>query len=122
MKQKKNEMLLSFLFVMFVFVGCKAQDTVVDEPGWAFAENLTVSKEFDAASNTTYYLTRIKHKDKNGNIIKLHTQFANRPEGETTRAFAIRNKTAVAINGAQGLNNLPDNQRQPTGIQIIEGE
>lgn len=122
MKQKKNEMLLSFLFVMFVFVGCKAQDTVVDEPGWAFAENLTVSKEFDAASNTTYYLTRIKHKDKNGNIIKLHTQFANRPEGETTRAFAIRNKTAVAINGSQGLNNLPDNQRQPTGIQIIDGE
>lgn len=122
MKQKKNEMLLSFLFVMFVFVGCKAQDTVVDESGWAFAENLTVSKEFDAASNTTYYLTRIKHKDTNGNIIKLHTQFANRPEGETTRAFAIRNKTAVAINGSQGLNNLPDNQRQPTGIQIIDGE
>lgn len=121
MKQKKNEMLLSFLFVMFVFVGCKAQDTVVDEPGWAFAENLTVSKEFDAASNTTYYLTRIKHKDKHGNIIKLHTQFANRPEGETTRAFAIRNQTAVAINASQGL-DLPGDLKQPTGIQIIGGE
>src|SRR5690606_2524930 len=122
MKQKKNEMLLSFLFVMFVFVGCKAQDTVVDEPGWAFAENLTVTKEFDTASNTTYYLTRIKHKDKNGNIIKLRTEFANRPEGESTRNFAIRKNSAVAINASQGLNNLPDNVRQPTGVQIIDGK
>ena len=121
MKQRKNKMLLSFLLVMFAFAGCKAQETAADKVEWGFAEYVTVSKEFDAASNTTYHLTRIKHKDKHGNIIKLHTQFANRPEGETTRAFAIRNQTAVAINASQGL-DLPGDLKQPTGIQIIDGE
>jgi len=121
MKHIKNG-LLSSLCILFLFVGCKAQDNTEDEPKWAFAEYLTVSKEYDAASNTTYYLTRIKHKDKSGNIIKLQTQFANRPEGETTRTFAIRNKTAVAINASQGLDDLPDGRRQPAGIQIIDGK
>ncbi|NGF56358.1 phosphodiester glycosidase family protein [Parapedobacter sp. SGR-10] len=109
---------------LFLVLGCNAQNTPEDKPEteWAFAKYLTLSKAHDQASNTTYYLTRIKHKDDNGHIIRLHTQFANRAEGETARAFAIRNETAVTINGSQGLDNLPDNQRQPTGIQIIDGE
>ncbi len=121
MKQIKSG-ILSLVCVMLLFGSCKAQDKTEDEPKWAFAEYLTISKEYDAASNTTYYLTRIKHKDKNSNIIKLRTQFSNRSEGETTRTFAIRNKTAVAINASQGLDDLPDNARQPAGIQIINGE
>lgn len=106
---------------VLLLVGCKTESIPDDKSEWAFAEYLTITKEHDAASNTTYYLTRIKHKDKDGNIIKLRTQFANRTEGETTRTFAIRNNTAVAINASQGL-ELPDNVRQPAGIQIIDGE
>lgn len=121
MKQIKNG-LLSSLCIMFLFVCCKAQDKADDKKVWPFAEYVTVTKEYDQASNTTYYLTRIKHKDKKGNIIKLRTEFANQPGGEATRNFAIRKNTAVAINASQGLANLPENVRQPTGIQIINGE
>jgi len=121
MKQIKNGILYS-VCIIFLFVSCTADSIPDDKAEWAFAKYLTVSKEFDQESNTTYYLTRIKHKDDNGSIIRLRTQFSNRSEGETTRTFAIRNKTAVAINGSQGLDDLPDNARQPAGIQIIDGE
>lgn len=120
MKRIKNEWLFSVCF--FLLLGCTAENTPEDKSEWAFAKYLTLSKKHDPASNTTYYLTRIKHKDEDGNIIKLRTQFANRSEGETARAFAIRNGTAVTINASQGLDDLPDNQRQPAGIQIIDGE
>ena len=121
MKQIRKKLLYS-MCVMFLYVSCAAVNMPEDQPEWPFAEYLTISKEHDAESNTTYYLTRIKHKDKEGNIIKLRTQFANRPEGETARAFAIRNQTAVTINASHGQGGLPDNQRQPTGVQIIDGE
>lgn len=85
-------------------------------------EYITVLKEYDKESNTTYYLTIIKHKDKNGKIIKLMTDFANKQEGETVRAFAIRKNTAVTINASMGIRNLPPNIRQPSGIQIIDGK
>lgn len=119
MKQIRN---LLFAVCFLVAAGSTAQEvTPDDQQEWAFAKYLTISKQYDPASNTTYYLTRIKHKDDEGNIIKLHTQFANREEGETARTFAIRNQTAVAINASQGL-NLPSDLKQPTGIQIIDGE
>ncbi|NGM62617.1 phosphodiester glycosidase family protein [Sphingobacterium sp. SGG-5] len=120
MKQIRKKVLFSVC--LFLLMGCKAENTPEDKSEWAFAKYLTLSKAHDAESNTTYYLTRIKHKDDRGNVIKLRTQFANRPEGETARTFAIRNKTAVTINGSQGLDDLPDNQRQPAGVQIIDGE
>src|SRR5690606_5735426 len=120
MKRIRKKLLCAVCLLLVI--GCTAQEATPDDTEWGFAKYLDISKEYDQASNTTYYLTRIKHKDDNGNIIRLRTQFANRAEGETTRTFAIRNQTAVAINGSQGLDNLPDNQRQPTGIQIIDGE
>lgn len=122
MKQMKRirKNLLCAVCLLLV-MGCTAQEVTPDDTEWTFAKYLDVSKEYDQASNTTYYLTRIKHKDDNGNIIKLRTQFANRAEGETTRTFAIRNQTAVAINASQGL-DLPGTQKQPTGVQIIDGE
>ncbi len=120
MKRIRKKLLV--MVCLSLLLGCTADSIPEDKSEWAFAKYLTLSKAHDQESNTTYYLTRIKHKDDNGHIIKLRTQFANRAEGETARTFAIRNGTAVTINASQGLDDLPDNQRQPTGIQIIDGE
>src|SRR5690606_22230544 len=86
-----------------------------------FSENYNVSKHFDKESNTYYYLTRIKHKDKQGKLIKLRLALSNKPEGEAVRAFAVRMNTALAFNASMGRTDLPPNVRQPKGLQIIDG-
>ena len=108
--------------LLLLFFNCKAQDDTGKLTGnsW-FVANCEFTKRFDQESNTTYYLTRIKHTDTDGKLIKLHMEISDKKDGETVRNFAIRKKSEVAINASMGLKNLPGNTKQPVGIQIIDG-
>ncbi len=123
----KNKLLSVICFLqatilLLMFLSCKIKDgsIVKSDADW-FKENAELTKNFDSVSNTTYYLTRIRHKDTNGKLIKLRMEITNKAEGETVRDFAIRRNTEVAINGSMGLSVLPENQKQPVGIRIIDG-
>lgn len=84
-------------------------------------EDFTVERLFDKQSATYYYLTHIKHKDKNGNLIKLRHAHSNKANGETVREFAQRADCTLAFNastqrkGSEGI-------RKPSGVQIIDGK
>lgn len=108
--------------LLFFFFNCKAQDDTNKLAGnsW-FVSNCEFTKKFDQESNTTYYLTRIKHTDTEGKLIKLHMEISDKQNGETVRDFAIRKKSEVAINGSMGLKNLPENTKKPVGKQIVDG-
>jgi exopolysaccharide biosynthesis protein len=80
-----------------------------------------VTRHLDPESNTHYFLTRIRHRDAAGNIIKLRHAHAIKREGETVRAFAQRLNTALAFNASMGYQNLPPGVRQPVAIQIVDG-
>lgn len=123
MKQLRNRVFLMLSILFFSINCCKGQSNSVEiDKSWPFSEYFEVTKKHDRESNTWYYLTRIKHADKEGNIIRLKTEFANKTEGEPVRAFALRKNTAVAINASMGLLTLPPDTRQPVGIQIIDGK
>lgn len=121
MKQIKNG-LLSSVCVLVLFIDCKAQHKSEVIPTGNLAEYVQATKEYDEESKTTYYLTRIKHTDKDGKLIKLRLALANKPEGETATQFASRMNTAVTFNASMGLKNPPPGTRQSVGIQIIDGE
>ena len=111
-----------FAFALLLVISCKAQGPAeTDENPAVFSENYKITKHFDEISNTHYFLTRINHKDKDGNLIKLRHAIANKKEGETVRAFAIRVNSALAFNASLGVDNLPPDTRQPVGIQIVNG-
>ena len=112
----------SFAFVLLIAAGCKAQSKSEAKPARPFAENVEVTTEYDEESKTTYHLTRIKHKDKEGKLIKLRMALASKPDGETATQFASRMKTAVTFNASMGLKNPPPGTRQCVGIQIIDGK
>ena len=80
-----------FALLLLTFLSCKTKEVanIVDDSSW-FAKNGELSKHFDVESNTTYYLTRIKHKDSNGKLIKLRMAVSNRKEGESVQGFAKR--------------------------------
>lgn len=121
MKTLKGYFLI--ICTLFVFGNCNATDNVdAGNNTPSFADNYEVTRHYDRESNTYYYLTRIKHKDQNGNIIRLQHAISNRQEGETVRSFAIRMNSAIAINASMGLDNLPPNTRQAAGIQIVDGK
>lgn len=122
--KKLNKKLITLLCVCFIISNCKAENTdeIVKTPPVDFSENYEITKQYDRESNTYYYLTRIKNRDKDGNLIKLRLAIANQKEGETVRSFAVRMNSAIAINASMGLSNLPPNTRQPAGIQIVDGE
>lgn len=107
--------------LMLIFSSCTPKKAMVvkNDPDW-IKKNTTMTKHYDEVSKTTYYLTRVNHKDINGKLIKLHMEISDKPVGETTQNFAIKRNAEVAINGSTGL-NLPDNLKQPAGIQIIDG-
>lgn len=78
-----------------------------------------ISKYFDQPSNTYYYLTRIKPKDRFGNPVKLQLELTNQDKGETVRQFAIRKGSALAFNAStqREVNGI----KKPQGTQIVQG-
>jgi len=85
-------------------------------------DNYTITKHYDKPSETFYYLTRIKHKDSQGNLNKMRTVHSTVLEGETVHQFAKRVGAALAINASMGIKrNSKDDKLLPVGVQIIDG-
>ena len=79
-------------------------------------------ERFDAPSKTTYHLTRVRHEDGGGKLVKLRHAHASEQAGETIPAFAARmNNPALVINASPGIDGLPADTRQATGMQVIDG-
>ena len=115
----KHYIQTAFLLLLLLCFKPKSDPIVVGDEVW-FAKNCKLTKNLDTVSNTYYFLTRIKHKDTNGKLIKLRMALSNKAEGETVRDFAIRMNTELAFNGSTA-NNLSPTVRQAAGIQIIDG-
>lgn len=85
-----------------------------------------VEKHFDTKSRTWYFLTHIRHKDDQGNLVKLRNATARAPAGEPVREFALRTKSLLAFNASMGRKPGRTDDggvlRSPVGIQIIDGE
>lgn len=91
----------------------------IDVSETPFYDEITIEKLRDEISGTTYWLTKIPHLDKNGNIIKLKTgvseyyetnpnrhesngtgtDYNSNPNLETAREFSARKKASLVING-----------------------
>ncbi len=84
-------------------------------------DEFTVERYYDAVSRTWYFLTRVSHRNKHGEIIQLRHAHAIKPDGETVREFAIRTNSVLAFNASTAY-ITPMNERKATGIQIIDGE
>ena len=80
--------------------------------------NVSVEKRYDDTSKTYYYLTHIKHKDANEEIIRLKQGLAQGDLGETPRQFANRNITTVTTNSSE----FNTNTLEPKGVTIVNGE
>ena len=72
--------------------------------------------------DTTYYITHIPHKDKDGNLIKLKKGIEgldpNKPEHITAREFAIRHNATFVTNASTGSAS----QLKLHGQQIYNGQ
>lgn len=100
--------------------------------------NVKYEKYFDEVSNTEYHITKIPHKDKDNNVIKLKRGFANDnfSDGvlETPRNFSNRKNLSfvanasifntstnisqgIQINNSEIIQNSPHNQNYTLGIK-----
>ena len=123
-----------FLYVFSVFlIGCGGKNTATpDKPDPVFDttiidnDSIKVSKHFDTKSNTWYFLTRIRHKNKSGELIKLDLALTdqNKLMGETASEFAARTGSALVFNASMSTvvnTESGTDMRIPVGIQIIDG-
>lgn len=107
--------------ISLLFVSCASTRVEATKEQISKGDNYTITKHYDEPSETHYFLTRIKNKDKKGNIIKLQTAFAAKAEGETVREFAIRSGSTLAFNASTQRRPTPDT-KAPNGVQIIDGK
>lgn len=85
-------------------------------------DSISYEKMYDSNSETYYYLTYIKNKDKNGKLLKLQIAQANAENGETVIDFAKRmNNPLLAMNATMGIKRLGPSRKQVSGIQIMDG-
>ncbi|MEX5935980.1 phosphodiester glycosidase family protein [Mammaliicoccus sciuri] len=85
-----------------------------------YYSEITYEQLFDEPSNTSYYLTTIPHKDKNGNIIKVKHGIARGTINaglETARQFSERENPSFVANAS--VFNTTTNKI--LGIQIRDG-
>ncbi|GIN38787.1 MULTISPECIES: phosphodiester glycosidase family protein [Heyndrickxia] len=70
----------------------------------AFVQNIKVVKERDATSGTDYWITTVKNKDSDGNLIKLKRGFAPATTEDnkaiSVRKFANDNRVTFAVNAS----------------------
>lgn len=114
--------------VCMLFVQHSSAQTIKDQKHLEelYAKDVySINKYFDPNSDTYYYLTRIKHLNPSGDLVKLKTAFAAKPEGETGSEFAARTNALLAFNGSTARAKKSESgqvvKRWPTGIQIIDG-
>lgn len=121
-----------FFLILFFFLsafmmpfGVKAGSIckVTDDSTIINNDRFQVDKYYDKSSETYYFLTRIKHADGQGRVIKLRLALSNRDTGELVREFAIRENCTLAFNASTAHNTQSKAKRtisrKPTGIQII---
>lgn len=122
-----------FLIFCISFIGCSSSISFIPAPAPAFDTTIikgdifTVSKHFDDTSNTWYYLTRIKHKDASGELVRLNLALTDPNElmGEKASDFAKRMGAQLVFNASMStVVSTPsgEDKRIPVGIQIINGE
>lgn len=116
-------MLISQMYWFWIFIiaisACESSAQMPNDDNEY--ENLEVELKLDEKSSTTYHLTYIDHKDKNGKLLKLNHAHANRESGETVLEFAKRvGNPLIAINASQGIPGLEPDKKQAAGIQIID--
>lgn len=107
--------------ISLLFLGCASARVNTAKTQIAKGDYYTITKHYDEPSKTDYFLTRIKNKDKQGNIIKLQHAFAGKEVGETVREFAVRSGTMLAFNASTQRRPTPDT-KAPSGVQIIDGK
>lgn len=124
MKRKKlmNSIKYWYVVLPLVFVfGFTCKDSIAQEDGggnW-----YSYSKHYDEQSETTYYLTRIKNKDNQGNLHKLKIAHSTALDGEAVHAFARRVGATLAFNASMGVKRKTDQEKlKPVGIQILDGK
>lgn len=80
--------------------------------------------KYDEASETAYYLTKIHHRDRSGQLIKLQLAHTVKEEGETVRQFAERTHSTLAFNASTQVkfkgNKMKNNV--PSTVAIVDGE
>lgn len=86
-------------------------------PTWV-DNNVTVDSAYDQTSKTMYYVTIVK----NLSSTQLKMAYADQSWGEVGDHFARRLDAAVVLNGSMGIPNLPGNQKQPVGKQVINDQ
>lgn len=95
-------------------------DTITNDPV-SKSDYYTITKHYDELSKTHYFLTQIKNKDRQGNIIKLQHAFSNKDVGETVREFAVRSGSMLAFNASTQYSPTPGT-KAPNGVQIVDGK
>ncbi|GIN87644.1 hypothetical protein J6TS2_40300 [Heyndrickxia sporothermodurans] len=70
----------------------------------SFVQDIKINKDRDDDSNTDYWITTVKNKDANGNLIKLQRGFAPATTSDNkaipVRKFANDNKVTFAVNAS----------------------
>jgi len=119
MKNKMKYIGITLLLFIMATTSCHAQQKAKQR-----AENwYSYSKHYDEPSETFYYLTRIKHKDSQGNLNKLRIAHSTVLEGEAVHQFAKRMGAVLAFNASMGIKRKTDEDKLlPVGIQILEGK
>src|SRR5699024_7308411 len=129
-KKYKN---MLFLIFCISLLGCSSSISFIPAPAPAFDttivknEIFTVSKHFDDTSKTWYYLTRIKHEDGAGNLVKLNLALTDESKlmGEKASDFAKRMDAQLVFNASMSTvvsTSSGEEKRIPVGIQIIDGK
>lgn len=103
---------ISFLIIMLF--GCSAgqQELFKNANG---DDIITYQRKYDAPSNTYYYLTRVKHQDKNGKMLQLQMALSTKPNGETVPEFSNKIGTPLLAEASMGIRGLGHDRRQVSG-------
>src|SRR5690606_30156234 len=110
---------ITLLLFIMVTTSCHAQQKAKQKT----ANWYSYSKHYDEPSETFYYLTRIRHKDSQGNLNKLRIAHSTALDGEAVHQFAKRMGAVLAFNASMGIKRKTDEDKLlPVGIQILDGK
>ncbi len=114
--------LLSLVCFLLLSANCEGQiyeDDIIDDIEDDNDIFELSNRNYDRESNTYYYLIRIKHQDKKGNLIKLKHAHSPEESGQTVRDFALKTNCKLAFNAS--TQRIVEGGIRPNGIQIIDG-
>lgn len=123
MYKSKMKYIATIWLVCIVTMSCSAQKSATKKTGGNTGDWYSYSKHHDEPSETDYYLTRIKHKDSQGNLKKLRLAQSTVLEGEAVHQFARRAQATLAFNASMGTKGkTAQDKLLPVGIQIENGK